>query len=313
MRVLVTGGCGFIGSNLVEALEKKEGITKIYCVDDMSAPREDASSWLVLRKNTEFINGCFASPEVLSIIHSGSVDTVYHVAAIPRVSYSVENPSLTTSTNINKTVALMEACVGNIKRFVFSSSSSVYGGADLMPTPSNFIKDPKSPYAWQKDSIEDLLKIFCGLYDNFDAVSLRYFNVFGPGQFGGSAYSTAISAWCHAIKHGKPLRKDGTGEQSRDLCYIDNVVSANLLASDYDLDLSGRCFNVACGDRISNNQILDFFLEKFSDIKIEHAPFRSGDVMHTQADISESIEVLGYKPLVRFWDGLEKTYEWWGI
>ena len=110
-----------------------------------------------------------------------------------------------------------------------------------------------------------------------------------------------------------PLRKDGSGDQSRDLCYIDNVVSANILCMKHEDDLNGACFNVACGDRTSNNQILDYFTEKYPNIAITQAPFRPGDVMHTQADISETKNVLGYKPLVKFWEGLEKTFAWWNI
>ena len=313
MNVLVTGGCGFIGSNLIEQLEKIENITKIYCVDDLSSPRDDVSQWTNFRKKTVFLNCCFSSKEALALVASGEINYVFHAAAIPRVSFSVENPSKTTETNISKTVALMEACVGNIKRFIFSSSSSVYGGADLLPTPATYEKKPKSPYAWQKSSIEELLSIFCNIYENFDAVSLRYFNVFGPGQFGGSAYATAISAWCHAIKNGTPLRSDGTGEQSRDLCYVENVVQANILAMKVTNNFSGSCFNVACGDRISNNQILQHFKQKFAGVEINHAPFRTGDVMHTHADISETKSQLGYEPTVGFWKGLEKTFEWWKL
>ena len=313
MKVLVTGGCGFIGSNLIEALEKKDNITEIYCIDDMSAPRHDAHDWLKKRFKVKFIDACFASESSLRVIKNKDIDFVYHLAAIPRVSYSVEHPAKTTNTNINKTVKLIEACIGNISRFIFSSSSSVYGGADKMPTPATHVKNPKSPYAWQKDSIENVLRIFCELHSDFDAVSLRYFNVFGPGQFGGSAYSTAISAWCHAVKHGEPLRKDGSGEQSRDLCYVDNAVSANILASDYREKLNGKCFNVACGDRTSNNQILQHFERRYGSLNITHAPFRQGDVMHTQADIEETHAILGYEPLVRFWEGLQKTFDWWKI
>ena len=144
MRVLVTGGCGFIGSNLIEALEKDDCFEAVYCVDNMLAPREDAESWLQKRTKAKFINACFASDEVTNLIKAGKIDFVCHAAAIPRVSYSVENPSETTDTNISKTVTLMQACIGNIKRFVFSSSSSVYGGADLLPTPASYVKDPKS-------------------------------------------------------------------------------------------------------------------------------------------------------------------------
>ncbi len=313
MKVLVTGGCGFIGSNIIDALVKTPGVEKIYSVDDMSSARNDASDWMSNHEDVVFIENCFSSQEIRNLINNEKVETVFHVAAIPRVSFSVENPSLTTSVNINKTVSLMEACIGKVSRFIFSSSSSVYGGADVLPTPSDYAKSPKSPYAWQKDAIEDLLEMFCELYPGFDAVSLRYFNVFGPGQFGGSAYSTAISAWCHATKHGEPLRKDGTGNQSRDLCYVDNVVSANILAMNHPGLLEGKCFNVACGDRVSNNEILEYFKSRYQNLEIYQAPFRAGDVMHTQADVSSSELILGYKPLVKFWEGLDKTFEWWQI
>lgn len=311
MRVLVTGGCGFIGSNLVKKLAELGH--SVVSVDDMSSARDDADIFMASLPNVEFIRGCLAGEETLERVNSKKFDTVFHVAAIPRVSFSVEYPSLTTDANINKTVKLLEACRGNISRFIFSSSSSVYGGADVLPTPTSHPKNPKSPYAWQKSSTEDLIKIFCETYEDFDAVSLRYFNVFGPGQFGGSAYSTAISAWCHAIKNNTLLRKDGTGEQSRDLCYIDNVVSANILAMNFEGSLIGDTFNVACGDRISNNQILGHFEKKFGVLDIQQAPFRVGDVMHTQADIEKTERVFGYKPLVRFWEGLEKTFDWWKI
>ena len=308
-NALVTGGCGFIGSNLSLAL-KKEGY-KVVIVDDLSSARKDWKTALE-GSDIEVVESCFADSEILSRIESKEFDVVFHNAAIPRVSYSVENPGITTDTNINKSVKLLEASVNNIKRFVFASSSSVYGGADVLPTSVTHPKDPKSPYAWQKSAIEDLIKIFVSLYD-FDAVCLRYFNVFGPGQFGGSAYSTAVSAWCHAIKNGKDLRSDGTGEQTRDMCYVDNVVLANVLAAKYEEKFLGNCYNVACGDRVSNNQILEFLKERHEGINIQHAPPRAGDVMHTQADISQTEKDLNYVPRVRFWEGLKKTLEWWNL
>ena len=311
MRILVTGGCGFIGSNLVQKLDELG--YSVTSVDNMSSSRDDAENFMKTLPRVEFLQCCLADDIVLNKIKAKEYSVVFHVAAIPRVSFSVENPSLTTDANINKSVKLLESCIGNIDRLVFSSSSSVYGGADIMPTPANHPKDPKSPYAWQKSSLEDLIKIFCQTYEGFDAISLRYFNVFGPGQFGGSAYSTAISAWCHAVKNETPLRKDGTGEQSRDLCYIDNVVSANIQAMKNPGSFSGECFNIACGDRISNNEILDFFEHQFENLEILQAPFRPGDVMHTHADISETVDVLQYEPAVRFWDGLKRTLAWWGL
>ena len=306
-HALVTGAAGFIGSNLSRRL-LAEG-WKVTGVDDLSSGHLELVQGL---KGLKLVINDFASEPIVQAINEGEFDVVFHVAAVPRVSYSVENPADTTLNNVAKTVKLMEACRGKIDRFVFSSSSSVYGGADLMPTPVDYPRDPKSPYAWHKSSIEDLLRMFGNLYD-FDSVCLRYFNVFGPNQYGDSPYSTAISAWCHAIKHGTPLRKDGTGEQSRDMCYVDNVVDVNIRAANYEGTLRGEAFNVACGDRTSNNQILAKFEEKFGDLDVNQAPFRAGDVMHTQADISETERVFGYKPLVRFWDGLEKTFEWWDI
>jgi nucleoside-diphosphate-sugar epimerase len=148
-------------------------------------------------------------------------------------------------------------------------------------------------------------------------VCLRYFNVFGPGQYGNSPYATAVSAWCHAIKNGRHLRSDGDGTQSRDLCYIDNVIHANILAATSDqsrLDgFNGRCYNIACGDRTTNNEILNFFKDKYSHAVVVNAPWRPGDVMHTQADIERAQEDFGYSPLIRFWEGLTRTLKWWNI
>ena len=308
MKCLVTGGLGFIGSNLVQELVKNNEVT---IVDNQSTSRPDWKE--VIDKNVEVIKECYGSDLLYERISRGDFEVIFHLAAIPRVLYSVENPYETTDINISKTVRLVEAATkGKVKRFVFSSSSSVYGGADIMPTKPDHPKDPKSPYAWQKSAIEDFLKITSSLH-GLDAVCLRYFNVFGPGQFGGSAYSTAVSAWCHAIKNGKSLRKDGTGEQSRDMCYVDNVVQANVLAMNSTKSFTGQAYNIACGDRTSNNEILEFFNKRYSNLVIDHAPFRPGDVMHTQADISDTETDLGYVPKVRFWEGLERTLGWWGI
>jgi nucleoside-diphosphate-sugar epimerase len=252
---------------------------------------------------------------MLNHIADKNYDVIFHEAAVPRVSYSVENPSETTSENILKTVMLFEAASGNVGRIVWASSSSVYGGAEFMPTPESERGKilPKSPYAWQKFAIEDYAKIACELYD-LDIVCLRYFNVFGPGQMGDSPYSTAVAAWCHAAKNNLPLRSDGDGEQTRDMCYIANTVHANILAANSDIEggFKGRCYNVACGTSVSNNEILEHFTSRF-DVKINHAPERPGDVKHTMADLSRIQEELGYKPLITFWEGLEMTIDWWEI
>ena len=331
MRCLVTGGAGFIGSHLVDKLIG--GGHKVDVVDDMSAGvlenlQDNSLRVIPIALLSEFekveavardertvlvIQGDFADDLVIDRIKRGFYTHVFHVAAIPRVSFSVENPVVTTDVNILRSVKLIHACVGTkVQRIIFSSSSSVYGGDAPMPTHPSAAKSPKSPYALQKSVIEDFLRMAASLY-GLDSVSLRYFNVFGPRQLGSSPYSTAMAAWCDAIKSGKSLRSDGTGEQSRDLCFVDNVVQANILAASASNKLNGEVFNVACGESTSNNEILAEMRRRFPDIQVNHAPWRPGDVMHSLADIETTTQVLGYKPTVRFWDGFEITLKWWGL
>jgi nucleoside-diphosphate-sugar epimerase len=322
MKVLVTGGMGFIGSNLVKRLFAEGYIVDI--VDDLSNGHEDLlddinirESFPGLRYNDKkrnfirFFKDDFAG-SILSIVALGMYDIVFHCAAVPRVSFSVDNPAETTDLNLNRTIKLFDAArIGNT-RIVFSSSSSVYGNTETRPTPENHLKNPNSPYAWQKSSCEDAAKLFCKLYDDSDIVSLRYFNVFGPGQYGDSPYATAVSAWCHAISQNVSCRSDGDGTQSRDMCYVDNVVDANILAGKAKERWVGQCFNIACGESVTNNEILTYLIDNF-DANIRNAPWRPGDVMHTRADVSKAKDELGYEPKVRFWEGLERTVKWWGL
>jgi len=333
-RALVTGGCGFIGSNLSHELVKRGWTVDI--IDDMSNGHLDLLEGLKFRaipidlldefynqryaatgntrdpNEVHVIEGDFAHQNICKNISEKMYDVVFHQAAVPRVSYSVENPAHTTDVNISSTVRLFEACRGSVNRIVWASSSSVYGGADTLPTAETTEKNPKSPYAWQKTSIEDLASLFGSLYD-LDIVCLRYFNVFGPGQYGDSPYATAVSSWCHRTKNAMPLRSDGDGSQSRDLCYIDNVVEANILAALSERKFMGEAYNVACGDKTTNREILEHFKKKFSHTIVQEAPWRPGDVMHTQADISKIQNDLGYEVKVRFWAGLQKTLDWWGL
>jgi nucleoside-diphosphate-sugar epimerase len=325
MIALVTGGAGFIGSNLVKKL-LSEGV-KVDIVDDLSSGSTENLSGFKLREIhagmasldrpvpddvINFYVGDFTSDAVLEKIAAKKYDVVFHLAAVPRVSYSVEFPTLTTEANLMKSVALFEVAAKSGTRVVASSSSSVYGGADVMPTPESEPRDPKSPYALQKSVMEDFGRLFSSLY-GFDVVFLRYFNVFGPNQRDGSAYATAITAWCSAIKNGKSLRSDGDGSQTRDMCYVDNVVSANYLAGIREEKFTGQAYNVCCGDSVSNAEILDHLRTRFSGIDIKNAPWRPGDVMHTLGDWSAAKRDLGYEPLVRFWDGLNRTIAWWEL
>jgi len=306
MRILLTGGAGFIGSNIAKK-----------CIDDGHSVElvDNLSNGHMifvpqsLRQDNLYICG-FDSSTILDKIRNKEYDVVLHMAAVPRVSYSVEFPVESHETNVSATLRLIDACKGNVKRVVFASSSSVYGGADVLPTKTSEPKNPKSPYALQKSIIEDYLKMYHALY-GLDSVSLRFFNVFGPNQLGDSPYSTAVSSWMNSIMRGESMRSDGDGSQSRDMCYVDNVVQACLLSATCEKKLEAQTLNVACGDRTSNKEILTYLLDKFPGAKYHDAPWRPGDVMHTQADISLTESLIGYKPVVRFWEGLELTVKWY--
>ena len=327
-RVLITGGCGFIGSNLAHHLTDLgwtvdtvddnssgdiiflEGLTFRTCLIDALPLYEEQYEGNDPRQSLCII-GDFAHDNILTRIRRGTYDYVFHTAANPRVSYSVERPAQTTEVNVLKTVGLLKACAdAKVKRVVFSSSSAVYGAISEFPTSETAEKNPASPYGLQKLVCEQFADLFGKLYD-LDVVSLRYFNVYGPRQLGNSAYSTAISAWCNAVHNNTPLRSDGDGNQTRDMVYVGDVVLANVLAATCPRNLSGEVLNVGTGKYISNNQILELFEAEFGALDISHAPARAGDVKHTHADIRHAETLLGYEPKTHFLVGLRQTWDWW--
>lgn len=305
MKVLITGIAGFIGSNLAYRCVS-EG-WEITGVDDFSNGHRE---FLPKSDNVCFYASDFSDDHVLQMIRDEKFDVVFHLAANPRVSYSVERPLETNDTNVTKTLKLIDACKGNVKRFVFASSSAVYGQADSLPTGTFSEKIPNSPYGLQKSIIEDYLTLYYSLY-GFESVALRFFNVFGPNQIGGSPYSCAISAWLTAIKRGQPCRSDGDGTQSRDMCHVDNVVEACVLAAKSLEPLKARRFNVATGQAITNAEILKILLNKYSSAHAVEAPWRPGDVMHTLADITTTTRVLNYIPVKNVHDGINDTIKWY--
>lgn len=310
--VLVTGCAGFIGSNFVKTFKKRFPRVGVVGIDNFATGRRDA-----VDKNIIFYEGSILDKNILENIFSKHrPEYIFHFAALPRVSYSVEEPVLTSEVNIVGTVNLLDISAKHkVKRFIFSSSSSVYGGAKKLPTKeSENFPDPRSPYAAQKFAIEPFCRIFSDIY-GMDTVCLRYFNVFGPGQYGDSPYSTVVSAWLEALyfpKAGKKPFIEGNGRQSRDFCYVDNVIDANILAMLSKKPLKGECINVAHGERTNLLEVKEL-IEKYSGKKLdlEKRQPRIGDVKDTQADISKAKKLLGYEPKINFEDGLVKTVDWY--
>ncbi len=309
--VLVTGCAGFIGSNFVKRFKALYPQIEIVGIDDFSTGRRSA-----LDRSITFYQGSICDEPLLDrIFKKHRPERIFHFAAVPRVSLSVKSPAKTTFPNIYGTVLLLEKSRDHkVKRFIYSSSSSVYGGAKKLPSKENKnLPDPRSPYALQKYAGELFCKMFSELY-TLDTVSLKYFNVFGPGQYGDSPYSTVISAWLEALyfPKGKKPFMEGDGKQSRDFCYVDNVVDANIDAFRTKRKLRGEAFNVAHGER-TNLLAVKRLIEKFTgrQLHLRRQLPRVGDVRHTHADIQKARRILGYRPRVNFETGLKKTVEWY--
>ncbi len=308
--ILVTGCAGFIGSNFTRQYAATYPEATIVGLDDFSTGRREALDPAITFHEGSILDQALL--EEVFVVHRP--DYVFHFAALPRVSYSVEEPVTTSEVNILGTVTLLDAARKHgAKRFVYSSSSSVYGGAKHLPTKeSENHPEPKSPYAMQKYAGEPFAKIFSSLY-GLDTVCLRYFNVFGPGQYGDSPYSTVISAWLEALyfPESKQAFIEGDGEQSRDFCYVDNVVAANIQAAHAPRQFAGETFNIAHGERTTVNEVRALIQELTRrTLELEQRPPRAGDVRHTHADVSKAKEWFDYEPAVKFAEGLKRTVEW---
>jgi len=311
MRVLITGGLGFIGTNL--AIKCISLGWEVVIVDSGKTEHHKIRKDLISKCGyCKIYNQKLSSFVITSKFDN--FDAVFHLAAFPSVLYSVERPYASFKNNVQETIVMMLSELykaNNIKKIVFASSAAVYGNTNIFPTTEYSEKNPESPYGLQKLIGENLFELYSRKFD-IDSVSLRYFNVYGPYQYNTGAYATAVSAWLNAIKTGEPLRKDGTGEQSRDMVFVEDVVQANILAATCSKKLNGSAINIASGTEVTNNYILDCLSKKFS-FKIEQAPFRMGDVMRTCPSIKLANDIIGYKPTVSFEEGLEKTIQSLGL
>ena len=303
---LVTGGAGFIGSHLASALSQLGA--SVVVLDDLSGGfRENIPAG-----NVEFLEGSILDRDLLTRATRGC-RYVFHEAALGSVPRSVKEPRLFHEVNSTGTLNVLEAArEAGVTRVLFAASSSAYGDNPILPKTEAMAPQPLSPYAANKIAAEALLSAYSASY-GLDTASLRYFNIFGPRQNANSAYAAVIAAFAAALLGGRHPTIYGDGEQSRDFTYIDNVVHANLLAAGAERRLSGAVINVACGDRISVNELAQKMASLLGrpDLTPRHEPDRAGDVKHSLADLTLADSLLGYRPIVSFDAGLKETVAWY--
>lgn len=301
-NVVVTGGMGFIGSHLTERLLEENEVTVI---DNESTGKIDNISHLLDHKNLTVIKGSIVDLNLTEIFKGK--DYVFHLAAIPSVPRSVKDPFSSNNSNVTGTLnVLITAKDAGIKKVIFSSSSSVYGDTPTLPKREDMPINPMSPYAITKATGEMYCKVFQELY-GLPTVCLRYFNVFGPRQDPNSQYAAVIPKFITAIHNDENPVIFGDGEQSRDFTFVKNVVDANILSCESD---KTGIFNIACGRRITINQLVDYINEILGkEIKSVYADPRPGDIKHSLADISRA-RGFGYNPKDEFKEELDKTIEW---
>jgi len=306
-KFLVTGGAGFIGSNLAEELIKKGA--KVSILDNLiTGFRENLEE---IGGDFDFIEGDLNDDEKLNIALEG-VDTVFHQAALPSVPRSVENPLETHNACVNGTFNLLsKSKEKNVRRLIYAASSSAYGDQETLPKIETMIPKPLSPYAAAKLMGEYYCQVFSRVY-GLETLCLRYFNVFGPRQNPSSMYSGVISRFIDSMMTGKTPVIYGDGEQSRDFTFIANVVDANIKAAQTKTGI-GEIVNVANGERISLNELLEV-IKKITgnfDVQADYQTERKGDVKHSQADNTRALEWLKYKKLCGLEEGLQQTINWW--
>jgi UDP-glucose 4-epimerase len=304
VNATVTGGAGFIGSNLVDTLVDQGHTVRV--LDDISTGFAEN-----LNPMAELIEADVADETSVRKAVAGA-EVVFHQAAHRAVFRSVEHPLSTDTANTHGTLTVLNAArEARVRRVVYASSSSVYGGAEQMPTPETVPTIPRSPYAVSKLAGEHYARVFSELF-GVETVALRYFNVYGPRQRPDSAYAAVIPLFIDALRRGDAPEVHGDGKQSRDFTYIDDVVAANLKAATADASkCSGKAYNIAGGSAYSLLDMLDI-LGRILDVepKPRHVDPRPGDVRHTRADISAAERDLGHRPAVSFEDGLRRTVEW---
>jgi nucleoside-diphosphate-sugar epimerase len=305
-RYLVTGGAGFIGSNIAEALVKRG--EEVVILDNLSTGYEKNIAHI--RNDVTFMNGDIRDTGKVRAALAG-VDYVLHEAALASVPRSIEDPVLVTDVNVRGTLVMLEeARLAGVKRFIYAASSSAYGDAETLPKIEHMRPAPLSPYAASKLMGEYYCSVYAHVY-GLSTLSLRYFNIFGPRQDPKSQYAAVIPIFISHLIAGRQPTIFGDGEQSRDFTYIENVVEANIRASLCE-GARGQTVNVACGTRYTLNELFARMKKTIGcSIDPRYAPPRAGDVKHSQADVSAAQKLIGYSIVVSFEAGLRKTIDWY--
>lgn len=302
MKVVVTGGAGFIGSNLAGELVKDYDVTVI---DNLSTGRIENLDYI--RDNIELIHGSITDLGLLKRVFAGA-DTVFHQAAIPSVQRSVDNPIASNEANVDGTLKVLVAAKDcSVRKVVYASSSSVYGDTPTLPKKEDMKPNPKSPYAVSKLAGEYYCRVFSEVY-GLKTACLRYFNVYGPKQNPKSQYAAVIPLFVTRVLANEPPVIFGDGLQTRDFTFVKDVVQANILAMESN---SEGVFNIACGSRVSLNELAVKIMEIIG-IKLDpiHDKPRPGDIKDSLADISSAKNKLRYEPKFNLNSGLEGTIKW---
>jgi len=305
-RFLVTGGAGFIGSNICKRLISQGCFVRV--VDNLLTGKKSNLNTVI--DKIEFIQADMGDEQVARSAMKG-IDVVLHEGALPSVPRSVDDPAATHKHCVDATFTLLLAARdAGIKRFVYASSSSAYGDTPTLPKVETMPPQPLSPYAVGKLVGEYYCSVFYKVF-GLETISLRYFNVFGPNQDPTSQYAAAIPAFVTAILKDQPPTIFGDGLQSRDFTYVDNVVEANLLAARVK-QTAGEVINIACGEAVTVNEVIDDINEVLGkNIKPKYDPPRPGDVKHSLADITLAQKIIGFKSKMTFRQGLQKAIDWY--
>ena len=310
MKALVTGGAGFIGSHIADGLCRRGA--RVVVLDNLCLGSTENLAWKRNGDQLDFVEGDVTDSKLVRDLVQGC-DWVFHEAALPSVPMSVEKPMETNQQNLDATLQLLIAARdAKVKRFMFASSSAIYGDSDAPVKRETDMPLPLSPYALQKYGSEKYGQMFYHLY-GLETVSFRYFNVFGPRQSFNSPYSGVISKFCTLMLEGKPPTILGDGKQSRDFVSIRNVVEANLLGAEAPGNMvAGRVFNIGTGTSINLLDLVDELNRQTGqNLKPTFGPARAGDVRNSQADISAARAGLGYEPKVTWQQGLEETLDFY--